>query len=130
MAETRASRNPVGVFLLVVVLALVTALAVRFWLVEPEAMGAACMAGDQPWWCYPRLALVLGMIYGWWGWLAVACVVASLFPAAGKPQPWLYTGAAIGSAALVIYSAGFGSLAVLMALLRALALARQVPASP
>lgn len=129
--EPSAAARPrvLGLFLITVLVAVIAALALRFWLVEPEAMGAACMAGEQPWWCYPRLALVLGMIYGWWGSLAIALIVASLFPAVGRPLPWLLSGTALGSAALVIYSAGTGSLAVLLGLLRALALARRPGAS-
>jgi hypothetical protein len=107
---------------LVVLAFIVIGMALKYWLIEPEHMGAACMADQQPWWCYPRLVLVLGMIYGWWGGAAIALVCLSVYLRPETALPWLLAGMAIASLALVIYSAGWASVALLTGLLRAISL--------
>jgi hypothetical protein len=71
--------RPSGAILLALAGAAIGTL-LRFALVEPEAMGAACETAG-PWWCDVRLDLILASDGGLFGWIALALTIAaSLLP--------------------------------------------------
>src|SRR3546814_17947821 len=55
------------------------AMALRYLLVEPHAMGHLCDSGDGPWWCYLRLAVILTFNTGGLGFISLAAGLVSLF---------------------------------------------------
>jgi hypothetical protein len=101
---------------LAVAAALAAALALRFYAIEPRALGFACQAGMPPWWCGARRALVLSSQWGLWGGLAVALGAIGFF---GRSRSAALAALIVGVAALTLYNPATGAIAVLLGLLRA-----------
>lgn len=94
--------------------------AVRYRLVEPEAMGAACERGD-PWWCGLRTGFIVFTQWNGFGWAALALAVLALAMAvAGRPASMrglALASLAIGGFGLILYNASMAAVAVVVALL-------------
>jgi len=105
---------------------LALAAGIRYGVIEPAPLGWACQVADRPWWCLPRSALIAVLQSAALGWVALAAAVVALF---GGGRTWGIAAAALGAAALFLYGAGPGSLALLLALLRALRLPAAAPAA-
>ncbi|WP_426687247.1 hypothetical protein [Rhodanobacter ginsengiterrae] len=97
----------------------------RYGVVEPGSMAQRCGAGEAPWWCPWRQALVLGFLHNVYGLAALfASALALLWP-----RPWLaWLAAALGIVALQLYCFESGALAALVGCLRLLRL--QAPRAP
>jgi len=108
-------RRRVLSWLVASILILGLALLLRYGVIQPHSMGLACIAGEMPWWCPLREALVQMHIHAIWGWVALgASLVAFLFH-------WniaLKVGFAFSLMALVIYNADFGAFGLVLSLLR------------
>jgi len=106
--------------LLLCAAAYIVGYAVRYRLVEPEAMGAACERGD-PWWCGLRTSFIMFTQWNGFGWAALALVVlAVLAAAAGRPAAMRALALAsllIGGFGLILYNATMAAAAVVVALL-------------
>lgn len=94
--------------------------AVRYRLVEPEAMGAACERGD-PWWCGPRTGFIMFTEWNGFGWVALALVALAVAAAvAGRPAAMrilALASLAVGGFGLILYNATMAAAAVVVALL-------------
>ncbi len=94
--------------------------AVRYRLVEPEAMGAACERGD-PWWCGLRTGFIMFTQWNGFGWAALALVVLAVAAAvASRPATMRALALAaltIGGFGLILYNATMAAVAVVLALL-------------
>ena len=100
--------------------------ALRYGLVEPEKLGAACERA-KPWWCAPRTAFIVFTEWNGFGWLSVAlaALAVALLVSAGRGRAaagprvhGLATAAMIsGGAGLVLYNTTFAAAAVIVALL-------------
>jgi hypothetical protein len=93
--------------------------AVRYGLIEPASLGWACQVADPPFWCPPRRILIMALQWGALGGVALAVALLALL-GAGRRTALIAAG--LGAAALFLYGAGAGSVAVLLSLLRALRL--------
>lgn len=104
-------------FLAVAAGVVVLAVAVRFHLIEPQAIGIICAAPGAPWWCLPREALVLPFHFGVPG--AVAFVLAGVgFFLDGPWARRLAWGVMpVAAAGLILYNATWSTPAILLALL-------------
>lgn len=97
---------------------LAAALALRYGVVEPREIGAACQVGLGPWWCDLRMAVVLvfqsGLLGGGSLLLGVVAVLAG-----DRPLGRIAAVAAMmtGAAGLVLYSAGLASAGLLLGLI-------------
>ncbi len=98
--------------------------AVRYGLIEPASLGWACQVADPPLWCLPRRILIMALQWGALGGVALAVALLVLL-GAGRRMALIAAG--FGAAALFLYGAGSGSVALLFALLRALRLPAAVP---
>lgn len=112
---------------------LAAALAVRYGLIEPEALGLACRAAPAPWWCLPRGAIILAFHSGALGLVSLACGVAAHVPWrslggtglgslwADLDRPRLHAGLALGlgAAGLVLYNASLAAIGFTLGLIRA-----------
>lgn len=100
--------------LAVPLLTLALALAVRRWIVEPEALGFACRSGG-PWWCPLRGTLVATFSHGVLGFASLAAGIVSF----ASRRVWVpVLAAALGFAALVLYNYELGAVGLLLATLR------------
>jgi hypothetical protein len=96
--------------------AVAAAMAFRYQVVEPAAVGLACDAGGGPWWCSLRAAGI-GLFRD--GALGLASLVAGLL-AHGLDRRWLALVALVaGAAGLVLYNADTGAAGFVIGLLHA-----------
>jgi hypothetical protein len=100
-----------------VVAALAAALALRFYAVEPRAIGFACQALVPPWWCGVRHAFVLSFQWGLWGGVALVLGVLALV---GRSRGAAVAALIAGAAALTLYNPETGAVGFLLGLLSAL----------
>jgi len=99
--------------------ALVAAIAgytVRYQLVEPERLGAACERSG-PWWCVSRTAFIMFTEWNGFGWLSVGlCALAAvLFFSGRRPTGLAMAAMSAGGAGLILYNASFSVVAVVAA---------------
>ncbi|MEP6896971.1 MAG: hypothetical protein ABI870_00445 [Rhodanobacter sp.] len=91
----------------------------RYGFIESHAVTQLCDAGQMPWWCGVRHALVLGFLYGIYG---IVALFAALLALRSK-NPWLaWLAAVLGAMALLLYCFETGALALLIGCLRLLRL--------
>lgn len=102
---------PLAIVLLTV---LAAALFARHWMIEPFDIGHLCDAGQGPWWCGLRLAIIMSFARGWLGWFVLcAGIAASLLR-----WRWLAACAAVaGVAGLVLYEFVFSAVGLLLGLM-------------
>jgi len=104
-----------------VVLAFGFALAtwLRYWVIQPEAIGTLCGQADAPGWCTPRQWLILGQYYEVWGWVALISAAIGLFVALPRPLLGitLAIAALFSALALILYNTTLGALALVLTLL-------------
>lgn len=91
----------------------------RYWVIQPEAIGILCGQVEAPGWCAPRQWLILGQYYEVWGWVALASAAVSLLVSLPRPVLGIVLGiAALFSAlALILYNTTLGALALVLTLL-------------
>jgi hypothetical protein len=111
--------KPLPLTFLVFFIALLTMLCLRFWLIEPETMGAACSNATLFLWCYPRQLLIWGMAYSLFAYASSLLLALSLFGSIKRSRCFLLASIIFSSMALIFYSAGTGSVLLLVGLLRA-----------
>lgn len=97
--------------------------AVRYGIIEPPALGWACQVAEPPPWCLPRHGLIAALQWGALGWAALGFALLALF---GGGRRISIAAAGFGAAGLFLYGAGPGSVALLLALMRALRLSATV----
>jgi hypothetical protein len=83
-----------------IVAAAAAASALRLTVVEPAAIAHLCDAGDGPWWCVPRRALVLTFASNGLGYASLA---AGLIATATRGIRMALAAALVGAAGLVLY---------------------------
>lgn len=123
-ADSSAARPARGLVPLAGVLLCATAYLaghlIRYGLVEPEAMGAACERGD-PWWCGLRTGFIVFTQWGGFGWLALglAALAAGAIAARrpGAARALALAAMTVGGFGLVLYNATLAAVAVVVALL-------------
>jgi len=109
--------------LIVLLLVLTAALFARHRMIEPADIGHLCDAGQGPWWCDLRLAIIMSFSRGWLGWF----VLGGGFVATVLRWRWLAVCVALGGVAgLVLYQFVFSAAGLLLGLL---VLARPAPLS-
>jgi hypothetical protein len=111
-ARLSPRRLATGAAVALAVLAL--AMAARFLLIEPRAMGLACVEGERPWWCLLRDLLVLVSVNEVWGLAALGAGISGLL---ARPR-WI-SGLAFGAglAGLVLYNAGTAAAGLLLGII-------------
>lgn len=103
------------VFLTVsVTIAAALAAALRFFVIEPEALAHLCGAAGAPWWCVPRAAAIAAFSTGALALAAVGAGVAAIVTR--RPGAGLFA-ACLGAAGLVLYAVEAGAVAFLAGLL-------------
>ena len=100
------------------------ALALRYLLVEPHAMGHLCDLGDGPWWCYFRLAVILTFSIGGLGFVSLGAGIVSLFR---RSRTAAVAAMLVGTAGLVLYNADSAAIGFLLGMIQ---LARLAPRHP
>lgn len=109
--------------LVALLLVLTAALFARHRMIEPADIGHLCDAGQGPWWCDLRLAIIMSFSRGWLGWF----VLGGGLVATVLRWRWLAVCAALGGVAgLVLYQFVFSAAGLLLGLL---VLARPAPLS-
>lgn len=98
-----------------VLVALGAALALRFYVVEPRAIGFACQAAVPPWWCGARHAFVVIHQWGAWGTAALALGALGLI---NRSRGAGIAAMIVGVAALTLYNPEMGAAGFLLGLLR------------
>lgn len=104
-----------------------TGYALRFLVIEPEAIGRACVSLDAPSWCLPRQAVIWSFHLNVIGGLGLAAGLVALLghrrdgwrTLAGRVHARTVALAA-GGLALVLYNVGLGAAAVVLGLLAAM----------
>ena len=99
-----------------VLVALGAALALRFYVVEPRAVGFACQAALPPWWCAARHVFVLTFQWGAWGGVALVLGALGLI---NRSRGAALAAMIAGVAALTLYNPEMGAVGFLLGLLRA-----------
>jgi len=99
-----------------VALALAAALALRFYVVEPRAVGFACQALVPPCWCGVRHAFVLSFQWGAWGGVALVLGAVALV---NRSRGAAIAAMVLGAAALTLYNPETGAAGFLLGMLRA-----------
>lgn len=111
---------------------LCAAMAVRYLMIEPRDVGAACQAGLGPWWCPMRQALVALFLNNVIG--LAALVLAVLAHVVSGRSTLAHASAVVavglGAVGLVLYNAGLGAPAFLLGLMRVVRLDRMVRTEP
>lgn len=109
------------------------ALAVRYGLIEPEALGLACKAAPAPWWCLPREAIIQAFHGGALGLVSLVCGIAAhvpwparggaglrrLWAALDRPRFHAALALGLGAAGLVLYNASLAAVGFTLGLIRA-----------
>ena len=99
----------------VAVVVLGTALALRYFVIEPQAIGVACADTDAPWWCAPRQVLLMVHNFDIWGWGGlVGGLLGLLFP--WRAAIWF--GFVFSLAGLVLYNADLAAVGLVFTCLR------------
>lgn len=100
--------------LVALLLVLGAALFARHRMIEPTDIGYLCDAGQGPWWCDLRLAIIMSFSRGWLGWSVLgAGLVATVLR-----WRWLAVCATLsGVAGLVLYQFVFSAAGLLLGLL-------------
>jgi hypothetical protein len=102
--------------IVLVLLTLAAAMALRYRVIEPSAVGLVCDPGTGPWWCGARAAVIV--LFGS-GLIGLASVVTGVL-AHVLDRRWLATVALVaGSAGLVLYNADMAAAGFVVGLLRA-----------
>lgn len=96
-------------------IAAASAMALRYYFIEPAAMGQACLASPLPWWCPLRDLVVRAFRSEVFGILALAMAAAALLLPA---RAWGVLAVFAGVFGLVLYNAGLGAVGLLVGLLR------------
>ncbi|GEO79991.1 hypothetical protein [Pararhodospirillum oryzae] len=96
--------------------AAVIATRLRYDLVEPEAMGAACQAAG-PWWCGPRRGLIM---LTEWKMIGLAALLLALLAwgrhlRRGDPTALALAALAVGGVGIVLYNATASTAALVAA---------------
>lgn len=102
-----------------VILALVAGLAahgLRYQLIEPEALGAACASGSA-WWCAPRTVLIVATQWNLLGIVALASALLAWFPLARWRTELAHAALLVSGAGIVLYNASYCAAALVLALL-------------
>ncbi|MBF0093628.1 MAG: hypothetical protein HQL33_01700 [Alphaproteobacteria bacterium] len=97
---------------------LASAMAIRYLMIEPRDIGAACQVGLGPWWCDLRLVVVAvfqsGLLGG--GSLLLGVLALAL---GGRGRVPATLAMVTGAAGLVLYNAGLASAGLLLGLITA-----------
>lgn len=96
----------------------------RYGLVEQSSMAELCGGTGSPWWCAWRQWLVLGFLHDVYG---VAALIAGVFAVFSRRVAVVWTAAALGLFALVLYCYQTGALVLLIASLRLLRVQADAP---
>jgi hypothetical protein len=114
--------------------ALAGAFAIRYGLIEPEALGHACQAPRAPWWCLPRSAvvqafharalglssLVLGIAaHVPWSRFGGGARLGRLWAFLDRPRALAALALVFGALGLVLYNAALGAVGFVLGLVRA-----------
>lgn len=95
-------------------LVLAAALFARHRMIEPSDIGQLCDAGQGPWWCGLRLAIIMSFARGGLGLAVLAAGIAATV----LRWRWLAVCAALGGVAgLVLYQFVFSAAGLLLGLL-------------
>ena len=102
--------------------------AIRYGLVEPDELGAACER-TAPWWCLPRRLFIMFTEWNGFGWLSLALAAAAAIWLVRGRDPLVPALLALGfgGAGLILYNATFSTVAVVAGVL---ILAQHRPQTP
>jgi hypothetical protein len=108
--------------------------ALRYGLVEPEALGHACQAAGAPWWCLPRGAVVQAFHARIPGLASLALGIAAHVPWSAfgggarlgrlwafldRPRTLAALALVVGAMGLVLYNATWAAIGFVLGLVRA-----------
>jgi hypothetical protein len=94
---------------------LALALALRYLLIEPHAIGIACADDNAPGWCTARQGIVMMHIWKIWGSLGLAGGVLAI----AFGWRWaIWLGLSMSLMGLVLYNSDFASVGLMLTLLR------------
>lgn len=99
-----------------VLLALGAAMALRYQVIEPSAVGLLCAAGAGPWWCGLR-AVAIGLFGS--GAIGLASLGAGIFAHLLDRRGLALVALLAGAAGLVLYNADAAAAGAVIGLLRA-----------
>lgn len=90
------------------------AAAIRYAVIEPEAIAHLCESHDAPWWCVVRAGAVAVFATHAPGIAALAAGVVATF---SRRSSWALAAACLGAAGLALYAAGTGAIGFLLGVL-------------
>jgi len=103
--------GPALSFLGILAVASAIALAVRFYLVEPEEVAAGCVAGGQGWQCWLRQWAVTGFLQNAYG---IAAVILGILATAMRSRIVALAAVFAGVAGAVLYTFELSGLGILL----------------
>lgn len=120
MGARTVARGGIAKVVAASVAVLAGAMALRYGVIEPREIGAACQVGLGPWWCGLRAAVVVVFQSGLLGGGSLILAVVAL-AAGDRALGRVAAVAAImtGAAGLVLYNAGVASAGLLLGLITA-----------
>jgi hypothetical protein len=96
---------------IVAALAFAIAAALRFALIEPEALAHVCESHSAPGWCAIRGAVVF---FARSSWLGGAALLTGVIATVSRSSRWALAALGLGLAALLLYSAAAGAVTFLL----------------
>lgn len=93
---------------------------VRFVILEPREIAAACKVGLGPWWCGLRQVLVYAFYYNGVGGVSLFCGALSVLVRGWPARVAAVLAIAFGAAGLILYNAGTGAPGMLLGWLRSI----------
>ncbi len=109
--DSRQVLIPVATFFGVLLLASAAMLAIRIYLVEPEQVAAACVAGSGGWRCAIRNWAVAGFLNNYYG---IAAVVFGIFATVMRSRLVALLAILAGVAGSVLYTFELSGIGVLL----------------
>ena len=121
VAQSWTFRRALG-WVAVLVFGFAFATWLRYWVIQPEAIGILCGQTDAPGWCTPRQWLIVGQYYEVWGWVALASAAIGLLVSLPRRllRIVLVIAALFSALALMLYNTTLGALALVLTLLAVL----------
>lgn len=109
-------------FLLIALFGCLAGYLLRIYVVQPAELGALCSREGAPLWCLARQELIIGMISGLWGKMALGFIVLSVFFKLAIARLILLPGLFLGGVSLFLFGPLIGAFACVAGLVRGITL--------
>jgi len=103
-----------------------TGYLLRVYLVQPAELGALCSGEAAPLWCLARQELIIGMISGLWGQMALGFIGLSVFFKLAVARLILLPGLFFAGISLFLFGPLIGAFACVAGLVRSITLTEEM----